>query len=77
MAGTRDWQAAKASTRAKHIGELKSHASRCITGQKSQAGQADSSRLELTTQSSRDAKSPDHPIRKKLTLRIPFSPHYI
>ena len=77
MAGTRDWQAAKAGTRAKHVGELKSHASCCTTGQKSQAGQAVSSRLELATQSSRKAKSLDHPVWEKLTLRIPFSPHYI
>ena len=59
---TRDWQATKAGTRAKHAGELKSHASCCTTGQKSQASQAVSSRLELATQSSCEAKSPDHPV---------------
>ena len=46
---TRDWQAAKVDTRAEHAGELKSHASCCTTGQKSQAGQAVNSRLELAT----------------------------
>uniref|UniRef100_A0A7N2MYD4 Bulb-type lectin domain-containing protein n=1 Tax=Quercus lobata TaxID=97700 RepID=A0A7N2MYD4_QUELO len=51
---TRDWQAAKVGTRAKHAGELKSHASCCTTRQKSQAGQAISSQLELATQSSRE-----------------------
>ena len=32
---------------------------------------------QLATQSSREAKLPNHPIFEKLTLRIPFSPHYI
>ena len=45
----RDWQAAKVGTRVEHAGELKSHASCCTTGQKSRAGQAVSSRLELAT----------------------------
>ena len=74
---TRDWQAAKVGTRVKHARELKSHANCCTTGQKSQARQAVSSQLELATQSNREAKSPDHPVWKKQTLRIPFSPHYI
>ena len=68
---TRDWQAAKVGTRVKHAGKLKSHASYCITGQKSQAGQTVSSRLELATQPSREAKSPDHLIWEKLTFHIP------
>ena len=46
---TRNWQAAKVGTRVKHAGKLKSHASCCTTGQKSQVGQAISSRLELVT----------------------------
>ena len=32
---TCDWQAAKVGTRVEHVGELKSHASCCTTGQKS------------------------------------------
>ena len=68
---TRDWQAAKVGTRVEHAGELKSHASCCITGQKSQAGQAISSRLELVTQCSHKAKLPDHPVWEKLTFHIP------
>ena len=32
------------------------------TGQKSQAGQAICSRLELVTQPSREVKSPEHPV---------------
>ena len=59
---TRDWQAAKVGTRVKHAGELKSHARCCTTGQKSQVSQAVSSRLELTTQPSYEAKLPDHPV---------------
>ena len=74
---TRDWQAAKVGTHVKHARELKSHASCCTTGQKSQAGQAISSRLELATQPSCEVKSPNHPIWEKLTFHIPFSPYYI
>ena len=69
--------AAKVGTRVEHAGELKSYASCCTTGKKSQAGQAVSSRLELVTQPSHEAKSLDHPVWEKLTLRIPFSPYYI
>ena len=71
---TRDWQAAKVGTRVKYAEELKSHASYCTTGQKSQAGQAISSRLELATQSSHKAKSLDHSIWEKLTFHIPSHP---
>ena len=71
---TRDWQAAKASTHVKHAGKLKSYASCCITGQKFQDGQAVNSQLELETQPSREAKSPDHPIWEKLIFHIPSHP---
>ena len=74
---THNWQATKVGTCVEHVGELKSHASCCTTGQKFQAGQAVSSRLELATQPSREVKSLDHPIWKKLTFHIPFSPYYI
>ena len=73
----RDWQAAKVGTRMEHAGELKSHASCCTTGQKSQAGHAVSLQLELTTQPSHEVKSPDHSVWEKLTFHIPFSPYYI
>ena len=73
----RDWQAAKVGTRMEHAGELKRHASCYTTGQKFQAGQAVSSRLELATQPSREVKLPDHPVWEKLTFHIPFSPYYI
>ena len=68
------WQAAKVGTRMEHAGELKSHASYCTTGQNSQAGQAVSSRLELATQPSHEAKSLDHPVWEKLTFHIPSHP---
>ena len=77
LALTRDWQAVKAGTRVKHARELKSHASCCTIGQKSQASQAVSSQLELATQSNHNAKLPDHLVWEKLTFRISFSPHYI
>ena len=70
-------QAAKVDTRVEHVGELKCHASCYTTGQKFQAGQAVSSRLELATQPSRKVKLPDHPVWEKLTFHIPFSPYYI
>ena len=69
---TRDWQAAKVGTRVEHTGELKSHASCCTTGQKTQAGQAISSQLELATQPSREVKSLDHPIWKKTDFSHSF-----
>ena len=71
---TCDWQAAKVGTRVKHAGELKSHDSCCIIGQKSQAGQTVSSRLELVTQPNREAKSLDHSVWEKLTFHIPSHP---
>ena len=71
---TRDWQAAKVGTRVKYAGKLKSYANCCTTGQKSQASQAVSSRLELVTQPSCEAKSPNHPVWEKLTFHIPSHP---
>ena len=71
---TRGWQTAKVSTRAEHVGELKSHASYCTIGQKSKAGQAVNSRLELSTQPSREVKSPDYLVWEKLTFHIPSHP---
>ena len=70
----RDQQATKVGTRVEHAGELNSHASCCTTRQKFKAGEAISLRLELTTQPSREAKSPDHSVWKKLTFHIPSHP---
>ena len=58
----RDWQLAKGGTRVKHAGELKGHANCCTTGQNFQSGQAISLRLKLTTRSSRELESPEHPV---------------
>ena len=84
LAGPRDlisqlacvWQVAKVGIRVKHEKELKSHASCCTTGQKSQASQAVSLWLEFATQSSREVKSLDHYVWKKLTFRIPNTPQH-
>ena len=71
VTGSREWQVAKRGTSVKHAEKLKSHASCCTTGQKSQVGQTVSSRLELATQYSREAKSLDHFVWEKLTFCIP------
>ena len=80
MTGSHEWlmtgKLPKAGTCVKHAEELKSHASCCNTGQNSQASQAISSRLELATQSSREAKSPKHSIWEKLTFHIPKTHQY-
>ena len=60
----RGLQAARSCTRAKHAKKLKRHASWSITGQKVQTGHSVSSQLELTTQSSREAKPPASSILK-------------
>ena len=54
--------------------KLKSRANCCTTGQKSQAGQAVCSRLELATQPNREVKSLEHLIWEKLTFHIPSHP---
>ena len=73
VVGIRDWiswvarslQATRSCTRAKHAEKLKCHDSWSTTGQKVQFGLLVSSRLELATQSSRDAKSSVHSVMKK------------
>ena len=76
--GSHDWLVIgkSFSTCVKHAEELKSHASYCTTRKKSQVGQAVSSRLELATQSNREAKSPDHYVWEKLTFCIPNTHKY-
>ena len=44
------------------------------TGQKSQAGQAVCSRLELATQPSREVKLSEHPVWQNMTFHIPSHP---
>ena len=67
VAGTRDWnswvaygwQAARLCTQVKHAEKMNSHANWSIIGQKVQSGNSICSQLELATQSSREAKSPN------------------
>ena len=69
-------QAARRCTQVKHAEKLNRHASCSTTGQKVQTGHSVSSRLGLTTQKSRKAKSLVHNVMEKLTLCIPFSLRY-
>ena len=70
----RGLQASKRCTQVKHVEKLKSHASCCTTGQKSQVGQVVNSWLELMTQPSCEVKLQDHPVWEKLTFHIPSHP---
>ena len=51
--------------------KLKSCASYCTIGQKSQASQAICLWLKLATQPSREVKLPEHPVWEKMTFHIP------
>ena len=70
LAGGLRLQAAKMMHICQACQKLKSRASCCTTGQKSQAGQAVCSRLELATQPSREVKLPEHLVWEKLTFHI-------
>ena len=74
LAGGSRLQAARMMHTCQACQKLKSRASCCTTGQKSQAGQAVCSRLELPTQPSREVKSPEHPVWEKLIFHIPSHP---
>ena len=63
-AGTRDWQATRGCTWVKYADKLNHHASYSTTGQKVKTDHSVSSRLELATQSSREAKLPASSILK-------------
>ena len=69
LAGDSWLQAARSCTRARH-------ASWSTTGQNRTTGHLVTSRLELATQSSYEAKPRASPVLKNLTLHIPFSPQY-
>ena len=62
LAVARGLQAARMLHMCQACQKLKSHASCCTTGQKSQADQAVCLRPELATQPSREVKSPEHPV---------------
>ena len=57
--------------------KLKRRTNCCTIGQKSQAGQAVCSRLELATQPNREVKSPEHPIWENLTFQFLLTLLYI
>ena len=63
-------QAAKMMHTCQACQKLKCRASCCTTGQKSQAGQAVYSQLELATQPSREVKLPEHPVWEKMTFLL-------
>ena len=79
-AGTRGWiswvarglQAARRCTRVKHAEKLNRYASCSTTRQKVQISHSVSSRLELATQLSREAKSPVHSVMKKTNFSHSF-----
>ena len=62
LAGGSRLQAARMMHTCQACQRLKRRASCCTTGQKSQAGQAVCSKLELATQPSREVKSLEHPV---------------
>ena len=74
LAGGLRLQAARIMHTCQACQKLKSRANCYTTGQKSQAGQAICSWLELATQPSREVKSPEHPVWEKLTFHIPSHP---
>ena len=74
LAGGSRLQAARMMHTCQACQKLKSRANCCTTGQKSQAGQAVCSWLELAIQPSREVKSPEHLVWKKLTFHIPSHP---
>ena len=74
LVGGSQLQAAKMLHTCQACQKLKSRASCCTTGQKSQASQSICSQLELATQPSREVKSPEHPIWEKLTFHISSHP---
>ena len=82
--GTHNWiswlarglQVTKWCTRVKHEEELNSHTSWSTIGQRVQFGHSINSRLGLTTQSSREAKSLVYSVWEKLTLHIPYTHQY-
>ena len=77
VTGSRGWLTATSREIDAHVPSMpEAEASRQLftTGQKSQAGQAVCSRLELTTQPSCEFKPPEHPIWQNMTFHIPSLP---
>ena len=74
LAGASWLQAARMMHTYQACQKLKSRDNCCTTGQKSQAGQAVYSRLELMTQPSCEVTSLEHHVWEKLTFHIPSHP---
>ena len=74
LAGGSRLQAARRLHMCQACQKLKSCASCCTIGQKSQASQAVCSQLELATQPSREVKLSEHPVWEKLTFHIASHP---
>ena len=77
MAGSRRWLTAASRQIDAHVPSMpEAEALRQLftTGQKSQAGQAIYSQLELVTQPSREVKSLEHSVWENLTFHIPSHP---
>ena len=76
-AGSHGWFATASCRIEAHVLSMpEAEASRQLftTGQKSQAGQAVCSQLELVTQPSREVKQPEHLVWQNMTFHIPFHP---
>ena len=77
VAGSHGWLVAASRQIEAHVQNMPEvEASRQLftTGQKSQAGQAVCSRLELVTQPSHEVKLPEHPVWQNMTFHIPSHP---
>ena len=74
--GSRGWLVAVSRQNDVHVPSVPEAeaSSCCTTGQKSQAGQAVCSRLELATQPSCEVKSPEHLVWENLTFHISSHP---
>ena len=76
-AGFRGWLTATSCQIKAHVPsmpEAKASHQLFTTGQKSQAGQAVSSQLELATQPNHEVKPPEHPVWQNMTFHIPSHP---
>ena len=80
MVGFRDWLATTSRQIEAHVPsmpEVEVSHQLFTTGQKSQAGQAVCSWLELATQPNREVKSPEHPVWQNMTFTFLLTRLYI
>ena len=74
QAGTHGWISQQNVAHMPSMPEAEASCQLFTTGQKSQAGHAVYSRLELANQPSHEVKSPEHPVWENLTFHIPSHP---